>query len=82
MIYVLDGRGSTAVWNNAGSRVSFEWKAGAMFAIPLNCWHQHFNGSGKDPVRSWRLNAPVIINVGDVASSSAAITTQALRRRA
>ena len=48
MIYVLDGRGSTAVWNDAGKRVSFEWKAGAIFAIPLNCSHQHFNGSGKD----------------------------------
>ena len=33
MIYVLDGRGSTTVWNGAGARVSFEWKAGAIFAI-------------------------------------------------
>jgi mannose-6-phosphate isomerase-like protein (cupin superfamily) len=68
MIYVLDGRGSTTVWNNAGSRVSFEWKAGAIFAIPLNCWHQHFNGSGKDAVRYVAVtNAPVIINAfGDV----------------
>jgi hypothetical protein len=48
--------------------VSFEWKAGAIFAIPLNCWHQHFNGSGKDPVRYVAVtNAPVIINAfGDV----------------
>jgi hypothetical protein len=37
MIYVLDGRGSTTVWNDAGKRVGFEWKAGAIFAIPLNC---------------------------------------------
>src|SRR5262245_8959076 len=51
MILVLSGRGSTTVWNDAGKRVTFEWQAGAMFAIPLNCWHQHFNGSGKDPVR-------------------------------
>ena len=32
MIYVLDGRGSTSVWNDAGKRTMFEWKAGAMFA--------------------------------------------------
>src|SRR6267142_673394 len=63
MIYVLDGRGSTAVWNDAGKRVSFEWKAGAIFAIPLNCHHQHFNGSGKDAARFVAVtNAPVIIN--------------------
>jgi oxalate decarboxylase/phosphoglucose isomerase-like protein (cupin superfamily) len=63
MIYVLDGRGSTTVWNDAGKRVSFEWKAGAIFAIPLNCWHQHFNGSGKDAARYVAVtNAPVIVN--------------------
>jgi oxalate decarboxylase/phosphoglucose isomerase-like protein (cupin superfamily) len=63
MIYVLDGRGSTAVWNEAGRRISFEWKAGAIFAIPLNAWHQHFNGSGTEPARYVAVtNAPVIIN--------------------
>ena len=46
MILILSGRGSTTVWNDAGERMTFEWQAGAMFAIPLNCWHQHFNGSG------------------------------------
>jgi mannose-6-phosphate isomerase-like protein (cupin superfamily) len=51
MIYVLDGRGSTDVWNEAGQRTTFEWKAGALFAIPLNAWHQHFNGSGIEPAR-------------------------------
>jgi oxalate decarboxylase/phosphoglucose isomerase-like protein (cupin superfamily) len=68
MIYVLDGRGSTAVWNDAGKRISFEWKAGAIFAIPLNAWHQHFNGSGKDAARYVAVtNAPVIINAfGDL----------------
>ena len=63
MIYVLDGRGSTTVWNDAGKKVSFEWKAGAIFAIPLNAHHQHFNGSGKDAVRFVAVtNGPVIIN--------------------
>jgi oxalate decarboxylase/phosphoglucose isomerase-like protein (cupin superfamily) len=63
MIYVLDGRGSTTVWNDAGKKVSFEWKAGAIFAIPINAHHQHFNGSGKDAVRFVSVtNAPTIIN--------------------
>jgi uncharacterized RmlC-like cupin family protein len=68
MIYVLDGRGSTMVWNAAGQRVMFEWQAGAVFAIPLNAWHQHFNGSGMQPARFVSVtNAPVIINTfGDL----------------
>src|SRR5918999_842827 len=30
MILVLEGQGSTTVWNDAGAHVSFEWGAGAM----------------------------------------------------
>lgn len=64
MIYILDGRGSTTVWNDAGRRITFEWKAGAMFAIPLNTWHQHFNGSGKDRARFVAVtNGPPVINL-------------------
>ena len=63
MVYVLDGRGSTSVWNDAGRKITFEWKAGAIFAIPLNTWHQHFNGSGTKAARYVAVtNAPVIIN--------------------
>jgi oxalate decarboxylase/phosphoglucose isomerase-like protein (cupin superfamily) len=64
MILVLDGRGSTSVWNDAGKRVTFEWQAGAMFAIPLNAWHQHFNGSGREPVRYVAVtNMPPVMNL-------------------
>jgi oxalate decarboxylase/phosphoglucose isomerase-like protein (cupin superfamily) len=64
MIMVLSGRGSTSVWNDAGKRVTFEWKAGALFAIPLNAWHQHFNGSGKEPARYVAVtNAPSVVNL-------------------
>ena len=51
LFLILEGRGSTTVWNAEGARITFEWKAGAIFAIPLNCWHQHFNGSGQQPAR-------------------------------
>jgi oxalate decarboxylase/phosphoglucose isomerase-like protein (cupin superfamily) len=64
MIFILDGRGSTTVWNDAGARQTFEWKAGALFGLPLNCWHQHFNGSGQQPARYVAVtNAPPVINL-------------------
>ncbi len=64
MILVLSGRGSTAVWNDAGKRITFEWQAGSLFAIPLNCRHQHFNGSGREPARYGAVtNAPPVINL-------------------
>jgi oxalate decarboxylase/phosphoglucose isomerase-like protein (cupin superfamily) len=64
MIYVLDGTGSTTVWNDAGNKMTFEWGTGSLFAIPLNCWHQHFNGSGQAPARYCAVtNSPGIINL-------------------
>ncbi len=64
MILVLDGRGSTSVWNDAGQKVTFEWQNGALFAIPLNAWHQHFNGSGQQPARFVSVtNCPPVLNL-------------------
>ncbi len=64
MILVLSGRGSTVVWNDAGAKVSFEWGPGAIFGIPLNTHHQHFNGSGQEPVRFVAVtNLPPLMNV-------------------
>src|SRR5262245_22076552 len=43
MVLILAGRGSTSVWNDAGKRITFEWKAAATFATPLNCCNWHRN---------------------------------------
>jgi oxalate decarboxylase/phosphoglucose isomerase-like protein (cupin superfamily) len=68
MILVLDGQGSTKVWNSAGAEVVFEWQAGSLFAIPLNCNHQHFNGSGQKAARFVSsTNLPPIMNLYDDA---------------
>lgn len=66
MILVLDGNGSTKVWNDSGAEVTFEWQAGSLFAIPLNTRHQHFNGSGQRAARFVAsTNLPPILNLYD-----------------
>src|SRR5258707_7480887 len=66
MILVLEGQGSTRVWNDAGAEVTFEWQAGSIFAIPLNANHQHFNGSGRKPARFVSsTNLPPVLNLYD-----------------
>lgn len=64
LIYILKGQGSTTVGYERGGRSSFEWQAGSLFAIPLNAWHQHFNGSGSEPARYIAVTtAPVMLNL-------------------
>ena len=63
-ILVLSGRGSTRVWNDQGNEITFEWGAGAIFGIPLNVSHQHFNGSGNSAARFVAVtNLPPLMNI-------------------
>lgn len=63
-VLILSGRGSTQVSDGKGNTISFEWGPGAIFGIPLNATHQHFNGSGSEPARYVAVtNMPPLMNV-------------------
>jgi uncharacterized RmlC-like cupin family protein len=64
VVYCLSGSGSTQVTLADGTKHSFEWGKGSLFALPLNASYQHFNGSGQEPARlSSTNNMPMIMNV-------------------
>ena len=64
LIYVVKGRGATAVWNESGPKQTFEWQEGSLFSPPFNAWRQHFNGSGSEPARLLGVtSAPIMINL-------------------
>jgi hypothetical protein len=64
LVYTLSGYGSTIIWLPDGRKQSFEWGPKAIFAIPLNCEYQIFNGSGQESARlSCTSDAPLTINL-------------------
>jgi gentisate 1,2-dioxygenase len=61
---VVVGHGSTTVETYDGQTHSFEWGPKSLFALPLNCKYQHFNGAGTERARLYSCNdLPLVINL-------------------
>ncbi|HEY2988830.1 MAG TPA: cupin domain-containing protein [Candidatus Binatia bacterium] len=65
LIYVLQGTGSTEVWSgkNEKAKLHFEWQAGSLFAVPLNCWHRLYNGSRQPALFLSATSAPMMMDL-------------------
>ena len=52
IIYILQGQGYTLLYEKEGDTPrKIEWKEGAVVAVPLDYWHQHYNSHRSEPVR-------------------------------
>jgi quercetin dioxygenase-like cupin family protein len=61
--YVVEGRGTTEVWQEGGKKVAFEWSRGSLFAVPLNSWHQVVNATSSPALLLAATTAPNMINL-------------------
>lgn len=61
-IYFMGGPGHTIIQQDGAKPEHFEWQEGALFSIPLNVRHQHFNDSD-NPVRLIAITSfPFMLN--------------------
>lgn len=62
-VLVVEGRGSTEVWQNDPSRAqTFEWQRGSLFTIPLNASHRFVNATNSPAIILCGTSAPPIMN--------------------
>ena len=60
---VVEGRGTTEVWQEGGNKHVFEWQKGSLFAIPLNAYHRIVNGSSSPALLLAGTSAPNAMNL-------------------
>lgn len=63
VIYVVEGLGSTEVWQEGQSKRFFEWGPGSLFAPPLNSWYRLVNGGRERALLAAVTSAPMIIDM-------------------
>ena len=60
---VVEGRGTTEVWQEGGKKHVFEWQKGSLFAIPLNAYHRIINASSSPALLLAGTSAPNAMNL-------------------
>jgi quercetin dioxygenase-like cupin family protein len=66
IVFVVEGRGSTEVWQEGQSKSHvFEWGKGSLFAIPLNAFHRVVNAGSAPALLLCGTSAPNIMNLFD-----------------
>jgi quercetin dioxygenase-like cupin family protein len=65
-VLVVEGRGSTEVWQDSQSKPQvFEWQGGSLFSIPLNAYHRFVNATNAPALLLCGTSAPNIMNLID-----------------
>lgn len=62
---VVEGRGTTEVWQEGGKKHVFEWQKGSLFAVPLNAYHRIVNASSSPALLLAGTTAPNAMNLYD-----------------
>jgi quercetin dioxygenase-like cupin family protein len=66
VVYVVEGRGSTEVWNEGQAKPQqFEWNKGSLFAIPVNAFHRFVNATNSPALLICGTTAPNVMNLFD-----------------
>jgi quercetin dioxygenase-like cupin family protein len=63
LMYVLSGQGTTEIWQENGTKRTFEWGRGSLFAPPLNTWHRLYNVSAEPAVLLGVTTAPIVLDL-------------------
>jgi mannose-6-phosphate isomerase-like protein (cupin superfamily) len=63
LMYVLQGRGTTEVWQEGGPKKTFEWGPGSLFAPPLNTWHRLYSVSSEPAILLGVTTAQLVMDL-------------------